>query len=151
MRAALSPVRALMHMPRPVVRASSALLRVQAWSVGRNRNSLSQYYPWKPLGKLCCGTKGTLVATQAPSLSPKPCRDTKFMSRCGTKNLCCDRESLCRDPNRPACLGTLSRHKARKLCCARTPVVRSCLSRPPKPGRAPGLKPCRDTEDPVET
>ena len=88
----------------------------------------------------CRSTKVTLVATQAPSPSPKPCRDTKFMLRRGAKN-------LCRDPNRPACLGTLSQHMARKLCraCAllyrvRVPAAHSCLSRVPRPGRAPGLK-----------
>ena len=41
-------VRALMPVLKPVVCASSTLSRAQAWSVGHDRNSLSQHHPWKP-------------------------------------------------------------------------------------------------------
>ena len=45
-----------------------------------------------------------------------PCRDPSTQSQPQTlsgreaKNLCRDREGLCRDPNHQACLGTVSRH-----------------------------------------
>ena len=51
------------------------------------------------------------VATQED-----PCRDPSTQSQPQTlsgreaKNLCLDREGLCRDPNHQACLGTMSRH-----------------------------------------
>ena len=62
-----------------------------------------------PLGKLCRDIRRPL---SRPKIGPAPnpvatlnsCHDT------GSKNLCCDREGLCRDPNHPTYLGTVSRH-----------------------------------------
>ena len=55
-----------------------------------------------------------------------------------------DREDLFRDRSHLASLGTLSRHRARRLCCVRTlcclspiPAARSSLSRAPRLGRPP--------------
>ena len=138
-------------------------------------NSLSQHHPWKPcrdkngpaLGKLCLNTRGPLSRPKylVPALNLVAtlnfCRDT------GPKNPCHDREGLCRDPNHPASLGTMLRHRdpchdtepesfvARVHCTierAHCTVARICLLSTPRSGRAPGLrtmsrneKPLRDT------
>ena len=61
------------------------------------------------LGKNPVATQGDpcrdLNLTQAQTLS----RHKVYVVTWG-QNLCRDRESLCRDPNHPSCLGTVSRH-----------------------------------------
>ena len=62
-RVALPLVRPLMCVPKPVLRTSNALSRAQVWSVGRDKNSLSQHHPWKPYRDI-----KSLVAIEMTSL-----------------------------------------------------------------------------------
>ena len=87
----------------------------------RQKNTLSQHHPWKPcrdrnvptLGKLCRDTRRPFSRPK-PDPSPNPVATQNFCRDTGLKNLCRDRESLCRDPNRHVGLGTMSRHEG--LC-----------------------------------
>ena len=118
------------------------------------------------LGKLCRDIRGPLSRPKHLVLAPKPCRDTKFLSRNEAKNLCRDRESLYHDPNRPVCLGTLSRHgdpchdtgpealSSALAALSRSRPIRTCMpvARTLKSSCAPGLRtlsrhgrPCRNT------
>ena len=146
-------VRALMRVPRPVVRASSALSSAQAWSVGRNKNSSSQHHPWKP-----CRDIKSSVATKMASFGKTlswhkgdPCRDLSTQSQPhtlsrhkiyvvirGQKSLSRQRKPLSQ-PKPPSTLGnpvttrkSLSQHRARKLCQARAsqPRAHVCRARP---------------------
>ena len=145
-------VRALMRVPRPVVRASSALSRVQAWSVGRNKNSSSQHHPWKP-----CRDIKSSVATEMASFGKTlswhkgdPCRDPSTQSQPHTLSrhkiyvVIRGQKSLSRpkplsQPKPPSMSGnsvttwkSLSQHRARKLCQARVsqPHAHVCRARP---------------------
>ena len=90
-RAASPLVRVLMRVRRPIVRASSALSLLQAWSVGRDRNSLSQRHPWKP-----CSDIKSFVETEMASVG-------KTLSR--------HKGDPCRNPNTQSQPQTLSQHK----------------------------------------
>ena len=99
-------------------------------------------------GKTLSRHKETLIATQTWS-SPKPYCDIEFLSRHKAE------KSLSR-PKPPSWLGnsvaeqgSLSRHRARRLCRARIPAARVCLLRGPKPGRAPSLRTMSRHEKPL--
>ena len=122
LRAAPSLVCALMHVPRP---RTLGLCRERMPGLGvAIGNSLLQHLPWKPcrdkifyrdrngpaLGKLCRDTRGPLSRPKHPVPAPNPITTLNFCRDTGTKNLCCDREGLCRDPNHPVSLGTMLQH-----------------------------------------
>ena len=66
------------------------------------------------LGKLCRDT-----SRPKPGLAPNPVMTLNFYCNTRPKNLCRDRENLCRNPNHPAGLGTVSRHG--DPCCDTEP------------------------------
>ena len=116
-------VRTLMLVPRLVVRPPNALLHVKARSVGhdrklfevtpplqtlsrhkifcRNRNNLA-------LGKPCRDTRGSLSRPKHPVPALNPIATLNFCRDTGLTNICRNRESLYRDLNHPACMGTVS-------------------------------------------
>ena len=93
----------------------------------RDRNVL-------PLGKLCHDIRRPLSRPK-PGPAPNPIVTLNSCHDTGPKSLCRDREGLCSNPNHPVCMGTRSRHRARKLC-------RACISAAcaPKSGCAPDLR-----------
>ena len=97
----------LVHVPRPVVRAPSTLSRAHACPVGHVRKTP---YRNTTLGKPCRDTRRPLSQPK-PSPAPNPVATLNFCLDIGLTNLCRERESLCRDPNHPACLETVSQHR----------------------------------------
>ena len=61
-----------------------------------------------PLEKLCRDTRRPLLRLE-PGPTPNPVVTLNLCCNTGPKNLCRDKEGLYRDPNHPACLGTVSR------------------------------------------
>ena len=105
------------------------------------RNSLLRHR----VDQLCRNIRRPLSRPKSsPALNPvvtmNLCRDTRM------KNLFHDRESLCRYPNHPVGLGTVSRHRDPYLnikpegSVARASQPRACLSCAPRLGHAPGLR-----------
>ena len=110
-----------------------------------------------PLGKLCHDIRRPLLRPKL-GLAPNTVTTLNFCRDTGLKNLCCDREDLCRDPNRPTCLGIVSRHgdpcrdtKPESFVTRASQLhAHACRMRPGWVMRLT-LEPCRDTEDPVAT
>ena len=93
------------------------------------------------LGKLCHDIRGPLSQPKHPIPALNPVVTQNLCHDTGQKNLCRKRESLYRNPNRPACLGTLSRHgDPYRDTGPKGSVARACLSSAPRPGRALGLR-----------
>ena len=109
-------IRSLSHgQPRPVMRVQCPVACPGFPCGSQQKNILSQHHPWNfchyrnvpPLGKLYHDMRRPLSRPKPnPALNPV----VTLNSYCdtGSKNLCRYREGLCRDPNHPACQGTVS-------------------------------------------
>ena len=111
----------------------------------RQKNILSQHYPWNfcrnrnvpPLGKLYRDIR-------RPLLRPKPGSTPNPVATQGRKiPVVIEMTSVTTQPTQYAwelCCDTEILHRARKLCHARIPTAYACLSRAPRLGRAPSLR-----------